>query len=48
LNAPFAHIWTLRDGKIVRFREYTDTANWQHALDLTLAEHSAGSVSYDL
>ena len=25
-RANFAHVATLRDGKIVRFREYTDTA----------------------
>ena len=26
LTAPFAHHWTLRSGKIVRFVQYTDTA----------------------
>jgi ketosteroid isomerase-like protein len=26
IDAPFAHVWTLRDGKAVSFREYTDTA----------------------
>lgn len=31
LNAPFAHVWTLRGGKIVRFRNYTDTYNWLQA-----------------
>lgn len=30
--APFAHVWTLRDGKIVRFQQYTDTALAQAAL----------------
>jgi ketosteroid isomerase-like protein len=25
-SAPFAHAWNLRDGKVVRFRQYTDTA----------------------
>lgn len=25
MNVPFAHVWTLRDGKIVRFVQYTDT-----------------------
>lgn len=24
-TAPFAHAWTLGDGKIVRFQQYTDT-----------------------
>jgi uncharacterized protein len=27
LDAPFAHVWTLRDGKLVHHRNYTDTAN---------------------
>ena len=26
LTAPFAHRWTVRDGRIVRFVQYTDTA----------------------
>lgn len=26
LTAPFAHHWTVRSGKIVRFVQYTDTA----------------------
>lgn len=25
MSVPFAHIWTLRDGKIVKFVQYTDT-----------------------
>jgi hypothetical protein len=43
LNAPFAHIWTLRDGKAVRFCNYTDTANWMHALNLLPVEHHVGA-----
>jgi len=31
-SAPFAHVWTLRDGKIVRFQQYTDTALAQTAV----------------
>jgi hypothetical protein len=30
--APFAHVWNLRDGKIIRFRQITDTAVVQRAL----------------
>ena len=26
INVPFAHEWEFRDGKVVRFRQYTDTA----------------------
>ena len=32
LDATFAHVWTLRNGKVVRFQDYTDTANWLRAL----------------
>ena len=31
-SAPFAHVWRLRDGKVVRFHQYTDTAVVQRAL----------------
>ena len=29
LDAPFAHAWTLRDGKVSAFQQYTDTAQWR-------------------
>jgi len=32
LDVPFVHIWTLRDGKAVRFRQFLDTAGWVAAL----------------
>lgn len=31
-KAEFAHVWTLRDGKVVRFIQYADTALIQKAL----------------
>ena len=31
-SAPFAHVWTLRGGKVVRFRQYTDTLVVDRAL----------------
>ena len=31
VNAQFAHLWQLRDGKIVRFQQYTDTKQWADA-----------------
>ena len=31
-SAPFAHVWNLRNGKVVSFRQYTDTAVVQDAL----------------
>jgi uncharacterized protein len=32
LDVPFVHIWTLRDEKAVRFRQFLDTAGWVDAL----------------
>jgi ketosteroid isomerase-like protein len=32
LDVPFVHVWTLRDGKAVRFRQFLDTAGWVEAL----------------
>jgi ketosteroid isomerase-like protein len=31
-TAPYAHVWTVRDGKIARFQQFTDTAVVQKAL----------------
>ena len=31
-SAPFAHVWNLRNGKVQRFRQDTDTAVVQRAL----------------
>lgn len=28
VDAQFAHVWRLRDGKVVRFQQYTDTKQW--------------------
>jgi hypothetical protein len=32
LDSQFTHHWTLRDGKIVRFQQYTDTAQAQQVV----------------
>jgi ketosteroid isomerase-like protein len=32
LDVPFVHVWTLREGKAVRFRQFLDTAGWNEAL----------------
>jgi ketosteroid isomerase-like protein len=32
LDVPFVHIWTFRDGKATRFRQFLDTAGWVDAL----------------
>jgi len=31
-EADFAHVWTLRDGKVIRFRQYVDSALVQDAI----------------
>lgn len=31
VRAQFAHFFTMRDGKVVRFQQYTDTAQFQRA-----------------
>ena len=35
LEAPTAHIWTLRDGKAIRFEAYDDVLEWHFALGVT-------------
>ncbi len=32
LDVPFAHVWTVRGEKAVRFRQFLDTAGWVEAL----------------
>lgn len=32
VHAQFAHVWTLRNGKAVKFQEYTDTAQFAMAV----------------
>jgi len=31
VRAQFAHVFTFRDGKIVKFQQYTDTAQFREA-----------------
>jgi ketosteroid isomerase-like protein len=31
VNAQFAHVWELRNEKVVRFQQYTDTRQWTEA-----------------
>jgi len=31
-NAPFAHVWKLRQGRVVAFQQFTDTALVQQAM----------------
>ena len=32
LDVPFVHVWSLEDGKAVKFRQFLDTAGWVEAL----------------
>jgi uncharacterized protein len=32
MNVPFAHVWTVTDGKITKFVQYTDTLKVSEAL----------------
>jgi ketosteroid isomerase-like protein len=32
IDAQFCHVWTLKDGKITGFQQYTDTAQFQNAM----------------
>lgn len=32
LDAQFAHVWTIRDGKVSHFQQYTDTHQWQQIM----------------
>jgi hypothetical protein len=32
LDVPFVHVWTIREGQAVRFRQFLDTAGWVDAL----------------
>jgi uncharacterized protein len=32
LDVPFVHVWSIRDGKTIRFRQFLDTAGWNAAL----------------
>jgi uncharacterized protein len=32
LHAQFAHVWTIRDGQITAFQQYTDTAQYRQLI----------------
>lgn len=36
LDVPFVHVWTVVRGKVVRFRQFLDTAGWNAALEATI------------
>jgi ketosteroid isomerase-like protein len=37
VNAQFVHVFTLKDGKIVRFQQYTDTAQFRDVVARSVA-----------
>jgi predicted enzyme related to lactoylglutathione lyase/ketosteroid isomerase-like protein len=32
IDSQFVHVWRLENGKVTRFQQYTDTAQWQRAM----------------
>ena len=40
IEVPFAHMWTVRDGRLARLRFYTDTAALTKALGTTANGHA--------
>ena len=40
LDAQFVHVWTLRDGRVTRFQQYTDTAQFR---DIVARQKTAGA-----
>jgi hypothetical protein len=32
LEVPFVHAWSVAEGRLHRFVQYTDSAGWNHAL----------------
>ena len=34
INAQFGHYWDVKDGKVVRFQQYTDTKQWADAVSI--------------
>lgn len=32
VDTQFCHVWSLRDGKVTNFQQYTDTGAWQQAM----------------
>jgi uncharacterized protein len=33
VDAQFAHVWGFREGKVIRFQQYTDTQQWSKAVE---------------
>ena len=42
IDCQFAHLWRLRDGKVVAFQQFVDTAQWQRAMGTTTEARAAG------
>ena len=40
LDVPFAHVWRFRDGRAVRFHQFTDTRGWVEALTDIIADNA--------
>jgi uncharacterized protein len=44
VRAQFAHFFTFCDGQIVKFQEYTDTAQFKRAVAALIAVRRAGMI----
>lgn len=40
LNLPAVHVWDIRDGKVVRFRQFVDTVKFREAVPTEVAGRS--------
>lgn len=45
LDAQFAHAWTIEDGRVTRFQQYTDTAQFAWAAEASGAANAMAAVS---
>jgi len=46
VDVPFAHVWTVRDGKVVRFVQYTDTKLFSQALGKQRSVHEPAPIAF--
>ena len=42
LDVPVVHVWDLRDGKIVRFRQFIDTVRFAEVVPATTSVATSG------
>jgi uncharacterized protein len=45
LDAQFVHVWTVRDGRVTRFQQYADTAQFARVTDAAVAAVTAPTTA---